>query len=461
MRKRTFRQFQRMNRRNFLKLGGTSLAGAALLGGGTLAGCGGAEPQDGVVNITFSFGPDDSGTLEELVESFNREFEGEIQVEYRQFSRLTDEYFDEIAGELARELGDVDVIGGDVVWTAELARNGWIEDITGRMYRDYPQTVPDVFLEAAIASCSFRNRLWGTPWFSDAGLLYYRSDLLEEAGFSEPPRTWEELSEMAGEVQSNNDIRFGFVFQGDEYEGGVVNGCEFIWNAGGQLLTGTTSVPSTGTPPSLNPNVVAIDSPNSVRGLEIQRSLVSDGVAPEEVASYREEDSSDAFLAGDAVFMRGWPFMYALAEEQGSEIETGQIGVAPLPTADAERQSFSCLGGWNMLINSASENQDAAWEFIKFATAPEQQRTRALEGSFLPTLRELYQDEEVLESVPVIGLGREVIENNTRSRPVTPYYSEISAALAETFNENLRGEIEPEEAVESLQSELEDIVDRN
>lgn len=450
-----------MNRRDFVKLGGTSLAGAALLGGGTLGCGGGSEPQNGVVNITFSFGPDDSGTLEELVESFNREFEGEIQVEYRQFSRLTDEYFDEIAGELARGLGDVDVIGGDVVWTAEFAENGWIEDITTRMYRDYPLTVPDVFLDAAITSCSYNNRLWGTPWFTDAGLLYYRSDLLEEAGFSEPPQTWEELSEMATQIQDDSDIRFGFVFQGDDYEGGVVNGCEYIWNAGGQLLTGTTAVPSTGTPPSLSPNVVTINNPNAVRGLGIERSLVTGGAAPEEVASYREEDCSDAFLAGDAVFMRGWPFMYALAGEEGSEVETGQIGVAPLPTDDVEGRSFSCLGGWNMLVNSASENQDAAWEFIKYATAPERQRTRALEGSFLPTLMELYEDSEVSEGVPVIGLGGEIIENNTRTRPVTPFYSEISATLAETFNENLRGEVESEEAVENLQSELEDIIDRN
>lgn len=447
-----------MNRRDFIKLGGTSLAGAALLGA---SGCGGQESQNGVANITFSFGPDDSGTLEELVSAFNREYEGEIQVEYRQFSRLTDEYFDEITGELRNGGGGVDVIGGDVVWTAEFAENDWIEDITGRMYRDYPLTVPDVFLDAAITSCSYDNRLWGTPWFSDAGLLYYRADLLEDAGFSEPPATWDELSGMAEEIRAENDIRFGFVFQGDEYEGGVVNGCEYVWNAGGQILTGTTSVPSTGTPPSLSPNAVAINNPNSIRGLEIERSLVADGISPEEVASYREEDCSDAFLAGDVAFMRGWPFMYALAEEEGSEVEAGQIGVAPLPTAGPDTRSFSCLGGWNMLINSASENQDAAWEFIKFATSTESQRTRALEGAFLPTLEELYEDREILDNVPVIELGRDIIENNTRTRPVTPFYSEISATLASSFNENLRGEVEPEEAVENLQGELEGIVRRN
>ncbi|MGI8649857.1 MAG: extracellular solute-binding protein [Rubrobacter sp.] len=449
-----------LSRRDFLKLGGASLAGATLLGG-TLAGCGGPEQQQngGVTNIVFSFGPDESGTLTNLVDAFNREYEGEIRVEYRQFSRLTDEYFDEISGQLAGESSEVDVIGGDVTWTAEFAGNGWIEDLNSRMYGDYPLSVPGSFLDAPITSCSYDNRLWGTPWFSDAGLLYYRTDLLEDAGLSEPPVTWDELSEVASRVQRDANTRYGLVFQGADYEGGVVNGCEFIWNAGGRILTGTTNLQSPGAPLSLTPNVIEIDNPNSVRGLATERNLVAEGVAPEEVATYREEDSQAAFLSGDSVFLRGWPYMYALAGDGGdSSIETAQIGVTALPVSESGGQSYSCLGGWNMLLNSRSQNKDAAWEFIKFATAPEQQRTRALEGSFLPTLREVYDDSEVQESVPVIELGRDIIENNLRTRPVTPYYSEVSAVLARTFNRNVSGDIEPEEAAASLQDELERIV---
>ncbi|WP_119066289.1 extracellular solute-binding protein [Rubrobacter indicoceani] len=446
-----------MNRRRFLKLGGASLAGATLLGG-----CGGdTGERSGVTNIVFSFGPDDSGSLANLVDAFNREYEGEIRVEYREFSRLTDEYFDEISGELSGGDSGVDVIGGDVTWTAEFAARGWIEDLNGRMYGDYPLSVPGSFLDAPIASCSFENRLWGTPWFTDAGLLYYRADLLEEAGLSEAPATWEELSEVADRIRSDADREYGVVFQGDEYEGGVVNGCEFIWNAGGRILTGATSFQSPGTPLTLSPNVIEIDNPNSARGLEVERGLVVDGVAPEKVAMYREADCEEAFLNGRAVFMRGWPYMYALAGQDGNSVEAGQIGVAPLPVAGDGAQSYSCLGGWNLLVNAASENKDAAWEFIKFATAPEQQRARATEGSFLPTLREVYGDAEVIETVPVLRPGRNIIENNARTRPVTPYYSEVSAALAVAFNRNLTGEAEPQETVATLQDDLQRIVNEN
>jgi multiple sugar transport system substrate-binding protein len=448
---------RRLSRRDFLKVGGASLAGAALLG---TAGCGGQQggQQDGAQTIVFSFGPDDSGTLQEVVERFNREHEGEIQVEYQERSRTSDEYFRSLVSDFEAGGGDVDVIGGDVIWAAEFADNAWIEDISSRFYGDYPQDVPGAFLEAQINSVSWRNRLWGVPWFSDAGLLYDRRDLLEESGFDAAPTTWDGLKEIANQVTQESGTQYGFVFQGDNYEGGVVNGMEFIWSAGGQVLStsGIQAVP--GQPVSPSPNEVQADDPRVVEGLAMERSMVEDGVAPEEVAGYRELDAQQAFFAGDAVFLRGWPYMYTLALEGEADLNTDQIGIAQIPVSEEGNQSYSCLGGWNMYINAASEKQDAAWEFIKFATAPEQQRFRAIEGSFLPTLSELYNDQEILDQVPVMELGGEIIRNNLRARPSSPAYSRLSQRMAVRFNECLSGELSPEETAETLQREMEGLL---
>ncbi|HSK99356.1 MAG TPA: extracellular solute-binding protein [Rubrobacteraceae bacterium] len=450
-----------LSRRDFLKVGGAGLAGATLLGG-PLAGCNGAGQQgDGPARIIFSFGPDDSGTLEELVDRFNREHEGEIEVEYREMSRITDEYFDEVTSDFGAGVSPpIDVIGGDVIWNAEFASNGWLEDITRRMYTDYSPRVPDAFLQAPITSVSYENKFWGVPWFTDAGLLYYRQDLLEESGFDGPPETWDELVEMASQVMDDAGTRYGFVFQGDDYEGGVVNGLEFIWNAGGNVLTGNITVNDPDKIFNITPNQILINNPDSIRGLEIERGLVEEGISPEEVAGFREEDSLDAFNAGDAVFLRGWPFMYQIFGQEG-QVNQDQVGIAPLPVAEPGLQSFSCLGGWNMYVNRDSQNIDAAWTFIKFMTAPEQQKFRAIEGSFLPTLRELYDDQEILDEVPVIQRGGTVVRNNSRSRPATPFYSQISRRLAGAFNANLRGEVSPEETVQRLQRELQTIVEAN
>ncbi len=445
-------------RRDFLKMSGAGLAGAALLG--TTACGGGGDQGRGENRIVFSFGPDDSGTLEELVKRFNQSNENGITVEYRQTSRVTDEYFDSLVSDFQAGGGDIDVIGGDVIWGAEFAANGWIEDLSRRMYSDYSPQVPDAFLNAPISTVSFQNKLWGVPWFTDAGLLYYRRDLLEDAGLGQPPVTWDGLKEVADQVQQQSGTRYGFVFQGAEYEGGVVNGAEFIWNAGGNILTGNISTAQSGTPVVLSPNFVAIDNPDSVRGLQTERSMITDNVAPQEVAEYREQQTYEDFLNGDAVFMRGWPFMYALAEGDTFQVNQDQIGIAPLPVNEEGQQSWSCLGGWNMYVNAASNKQDAAWEFIKFMTDAEQQRFRAREGSFLPTLASLYDEREVLDNAPVIEQSRDIIVNNTRSRPVTPYYSIISGRLARGFHASLTGETDPEQVVENLSEEMQNIIEQ-
>lgn len=187
--------------------------------------------------------------------------------------------------------------------------------------------------------------------------------------------------------------------------------------------------------------------------------MIEDGVSPQAVANFKEDESAGAFLQGNAVFLRNWPYVYGLlSDPEQSEISLDQVGVAALPSGEGG-ESFSGLGGWNFYISAFSENQDAAYEFVQFMTAAEQQKFRALEGGYLPTLQDLYDDQEILDEVPVVDLGREALEN-TRPRPVSPVYSDMSLRMGEQFNASLNGDISPEEAVTTLQTELQDIVDQ-
>ena len=436
----------RVSRKGFLKVGGSALAGAALLGA---AGCGGSGSQNGsgATEFTFSFGPDNSGSLEEIVRRFNKKFEGRFRANYRVMAADTGQYFNQVKTEFQAGGGEIDLIGGDVVWPAQFAANGWIEDLSDRFTEEERQA----FLPAPVESCTYEGAVYGVPWFTDAGMLYYRKDLLENAGFSEPPKTWEELKEQATKVTSESDAEDGFVFQAAEYEGGTVNGLEYIWTAGGDVLAGDDL------------EDVVIDGPRAITGLSTERSMVESGVAPQAVSTYAEQECQAAFLGGRAVFCRNWPYMYALAgEESQSNVEPGQVGVAPLPVADGQDRSFSGLGGWNFYLNAASseEEKGAAYEFVKFATSPEQQKYRALNGSFLPTLEALYADEEIVEKVPVIALGESAIKS-ARPRPLSPYYSDMSLEMAEQFNACVKGAKSPEEAANALDDRLQEIVDQD
>ena len=430
---------RRVSRREFLRLGGAGVAGAALLGA---AGCGGGSEGSG--KLVFAMGPDTSGNLQKLVKRFNEREGGEFQVEYRVMPVESSQYFDNLKTQFQAGGGDIDVIGADVIWPAQFAGNGWILDVSDR----FREADRGEFLDGPIQSLVYEGKIYGVPWFTDAGMLYYRQDLLEEAGFSEPPKTWDELAEQAEKVKTDTDTRFGFVFQGSEYEGGVCNGLEYIWTHGGDALDPD------------DPTKVVIDSPEAIAGLATQRRMVESGVAPQAVTTFAENESHSTFLNGDAVFVRNWPYMYALAgNPDESKIESEQVGVTPLPVGEGGSGTASALGGWNLVVNAATDRPDDAWEFIQFMTSEESQRIRALEASLLPTRDALYEDREVVESVPVIELGAEALKNS-RPRPVSPYYSDMSLTMAKEFNTSLKGDVSPEQAAQNIRDELESIIEQ-
>src|ERR671912_2211727 len=278
---------RKLNRRDFLKMSGTGLAGAALLGA---SGCGGGGGGSG--NITFSMGPDDpTNSFSELVDKFNKQNKGSFQVTYREMPADTGQYFDKLRTEFQAGGGDIDVIGGDTIWPIQFAAQGWVLDLSDR----FPESEQNKFLPAPIQASIYEGAIYGVPWFEDAGLLYSRSDLLEQAGYSAPPETWDELKEMALKISQDKGIPNGFVFQGKNYEGGVCDGLEYIRTHGGDVLSDVTS------------GDVVIDSPQAEAGLETYHSMITDGVAPKTVANMDETISVPVFGNGEAVFLREWP----------------------------------------------------------------------------------------------------------------------------------------------------------
>src|SRR5215204_4441723 len=316
-----------LSRRDFLKQGGVGLAGVAVLGA---SGCGVGGESSGKVVFTSLDLP---GSISKLVDKFNEQNKGRFQVVYRAIALESQEYFDQLKTEFQAGGNETDVIGGNVPWTAEFAENGWIVDVSSR----FPEGERSKFVSAQIQSLTYEKEIWGVPWLADAGLLFYRNDLLEHSGFSEPPKTWEALKEMAEKVIQDSGTRYGFVFQGANNESGVCNALEYIWTHGGDVLDG---------------DKVIIDSPESAAGLATYHSMVTSGAAPKAVFNYTETESQQSFYNGDSVFIRYWPSLYGgLGDPATTKLKPEQVGIAPIPVAPGNR-SYSTLGGWGMEINA-------------------------------------------------------------------------------------------------------------
>jgi multiple sugar transport system substrate-binding protein len=398
-----------LSRRDFLKVGGAGLAGAAFLGA---AGCGGGEQAGGATEIYFTSAPDESGTTEKLIDMFNDKNKGKYKVIFHQGNADTGQRFDKLRTQMQAGGEDLDVILGDVIWTAQLAESDWISDLSDR----FTESQRKEFLPGSVEAITYEGKTFGMPWFTDTGLLYYRMDLLQESGFDGPPKTWDELKQMTLKVREDAGLKYGFVFQGAAYEGGVCDGMEFIWTHGGEVLDPD------------DPTRVLVDSPEAIAGLATERSMITEGISPEGVTVYKEDESAGAFLNGDAVFLRNWPYVYALVgTSEYPKLDPEQVGVSELPSADGEPGNGT-VGDQPLYISSTATDPDAAWKYIQFLSAP--------------------------EKVPVVPLAQEALQH-TRPRPVSPYYSDMSLEMAEQFNASLSGDISPEEAARTLKEQLE------
>src|SRR5215211_7654588 len=177
-----------LSRRDFLALGGAGLAGVGTLG---LAGCGGSG-QGGSGTVIYAEGPDETGVLQKLLKDFNSRYKGKYKVEHREMPADTGSYLDKLTTELQSGKSDIDVIAGDVIWAAQLAANGWLLDLSDR----FTEKLQDEFIPGNVKSNEYQGKIWGVPFVTGAGLLYYRKDLLEESGLL---RTTHDLRRAQGD----------------------------------------------------------------------------------------------------------------------------------------------------------------------------------------------------------------------------------------------------------------------
>jgi multiple sugar transport system substrate-binding protein len=424
---------RKLNRREFLKMGGAGLAGAALLGA---SGCGGGGGGSG--NIVFSMGPDDPGkTYTKLVDKFNKQHKGSFQVTIRTMPADTGQYFDKLRTEFQAGGGEIDVIGGDTIWPIQFAAQGWVQDLT----ENFPASEQNKFLPAPINASIYEDGIYGVPWFEDAGLLYSRVDLLEQAGYSAPPETWDELKEMAVKTAQDTGTKYGFLFQGKNYEGGVCNALEYIRTHGGDVLSDVTS------------GEVVIDSPEAAAGLETYHSMITSGAAPQAVSNFTETEGDPLFENGESVFFREWPGVYGDLGTGTFKVKQDQVTVSPIPV-DPGNQSSSTLGGWTFMINAQTDMPDEAWEFVKFMSSYESFKFRAVEGGYISARKAILDDPEVQKAIPTVKLAKDVLLDYATSRPVTQYYGDMSLEMQSQFNDALTGDVTPQQAVETLQKNL-------
>ncbi|MGH8899150.1 MAG: ABC transporter substrate-binding protein [Egibacteraceae bacterium] len=414
-----------MNRRWVL---GTALAALTLVA----AACAGSTPDRD--ELVWAVGGTETRTPRETAEMWNQLHPNGPKVRIEALPESTDDQRQQVSLELVAQSPIFDILTLDVIWTGEFAENGWLESL-----EDLRPQIEKVSLPGPLQSATWNGTLWAAPQFTDAGLLYYRTDLVDR-----PPATWDELVRVGMEAGKKAGIA-PFVSDGAQYEGMVVNFLEYFWSAGGDLF-------------DKDGQVLFQESP-ALKAIDFMHTAQQEGFYAPGFNTMRLEDARNEFQAGNAVFMRSWPYAYSLMtgeDPTNPSAVAGKFSIAPLPTFSG-KGTVSALGGWNLGVSRFSDNVTAAKEFVLFAsTNPDVQRNFG-RRSLAPAMASVYQD---LASDPVMALLARILPD-AKPRPSTPDWNAISKKIQKEVFSAYNGQRDPKAAVALIRAFLESTVSKD
>lgn len=329
-------------------------------------------------------------------------------------------------------LGDTpyDLVYLDIVWVPKFAAAGWLMDLNEFTSEN---SLKD-FLKGDLEGGKYKGKLYRMPLRSDGGMLYYRKDLLKENGYN-PPETFAELIEISQDLQNKGIAKWGYVWQGKQYEGLAAMFVEILEGFGAYWVD----------PDTLE---VGLDSENAIAAVEFLRSTIETGISPTGVTTYAEEETRRLFQGGETVFLRNWPYVAGLASQ--SDI-AGKFALKPMVHQPGYK-SGACQGGWGLGISATSKHPEEAWRVIEFISSEKAQREFVLETGYLPSRRSLFTDPAIVAKYSYYPQLLEVVENSAL-RPPIAQYAQTSDILQRYLSAALTNTMSAEKAMKSAAAE--------
>lgn len=361
--------------------------------------CGGGGGSGGPAKLTFWAYNAPAETFDSAVKYCSEHSNGEYEISFQRLSSDANQQRQSLVRRLAAKDSSIDLMAMDVIWTAEFAEAKWIKPFPD----DVRQEVSKDTLKGALATATYKDKLYGAPANSNTQLLWYRKDKLK----GDPPKTWDELIKTAESMKTKIEV------QGAAYEGYTVWIDALIQSAGGTILASPAKA-------SLSPGPTQ-------KALDIISALAKSSAADPSIANSKEDTGRLAFEAGDADFQINYPFIWpSAAEIKGFQ---DKIGWAPYPRVDANTPAKAPIGGFNFGVGNYTKHAKEAFDAAACMRNERNQRFAAVEGGLPPTLNSLYDNKDFQKDYPFAQLIRQSI-NDGAVRPRTPLYSDLSLAIA-------------------------------
>ena len=369
----------------------------------------------------------------ELVRSFNKEHKGRIHLEIVRGPLETESISDLAISSLL--LGDTPFDGllMDVTWVAKYAKAGWLAPLDAYFTeQDFASLAP-----GASEGNHAEGALQRWPLTSDLGLLYWRTDLMNE-----PPRTPQELETISTRLQKNGQVPFGYVWQGRQYEGLSCVFLEMIDGFGGEWYQ-----PQTG--------AIGLDEPAGTAAATWLQHLIATGISPRAVTNYSESESLQSFKSGESAFMRNWPYAWAELQKDDSPVK-GKVGITTM-VAESNQRPAATIGSWGLSLLQGSDHPQSTIEAIKYLTNEQSQRYLFTNFGYTPTQAALFKDAQLTSAYPsLVAIGEAL--PYARPRPQTPLYAQMSDVLQRNLSSTLTGVTPPPAAMNQAQDTTEQVL---
>jgi len=388
------------------------------------------------VTIKTLIRADEASQLQPLVTKFNQQH-SDIRFEIVEAPSDSNQVEDLYTSSFLLGNSPYDLVYMDIVWTPKFAAAGWLKDVSDRLGDQEAQQ----YLQGDIAGGMYENKLYRIPFRSDAGMLYYRQDLLAKAGH-EPPETFNELLAISQDLQKQGLVDWGYVWQGKQYEGLAAMFVEVLQGSGAFWVN----------PDTLE---VGLDRPEAIEAVEFLRTAIAKKISPPGVTTYAEEEARLLFQNGKVAFLRNWPYVYSLALE--SDI-AGKYSIKPMVHAVGQ-DSGATLGGWGLGIAESSKHPDAAWEVIEFLSSEESQREFILATGFVPSRTSLFNDRAIVAKYDYYPKLLDVVRSSALRPPISQY-AQASDILQRYLSAAITNKMTPEKAMQSAANETRSLLNR-
>jgi len=396
------------------------------------------------ISVAIGGAPSELNFWKSVIYDFEKE--NGCSIKFLRQTANTDQNRQQLAIALRAKKNNPDVFLMDIAWIVQFAASQWLEPLD--QYFNDDKISKSAFFEKIISlSDTYKKQLIALPVYVDAGMLYYRKDLLRKYGFTSPPQTWKELVSQSIKIQTkerkHNPNFYGFVWQGMQYEGLVCNFLEFAGSNNGGIIKKNF--------------LLKINVPENITALQLMSDLIhKHKISPPNTYTEMKEDSVRLFFEnGNALFQRNWPYAWALHQKDSSAVKE-KIGIAPLPHFPSG-ESVAALGGWHIGMSRFSDNKKLAWKFIKYVVSYNTQKKFTLKLGWNPGRKDVYEDREVLSKNPHFSKLTQIFQNAI-ARPNVPYYTQVSNCIQKYLNAAISGKMSVEESLKKADNDLENII---